>query len=952
MGFALLTYFPMFEHSTFKTGAFLVLLSGVLLLPFTGAYAEDDVSISTEATSVLLSRTKELLKRGTPEELIPYLDEILIRVRGATDKSSLKIKSFCMYQVGASLMQMGQYPDVIEALMDFLEEFPSDSKSPQAALMIAEAYAVSGDWAGAEQYASKMLEAKSMDAARRMTALQLLAESLYRQEKWEEATVSLKEIFKETKDKKVRTNTSVMLATCYAKAKDFDNFMKFLSYCDDSVRQNAGLNIALIEMADQKMQEGDYLNALVLYRNVLQGEERKTLYEKQIKELEQFLATPYVARVGTSRSAFDKVHNTKEIEFKSKKAELVKINEGKSYDTDLALRMGSSYIGLKRSWPGYTQFKRIYTESPTHPMAEDARFQAFTVMLGIPKWDEAIREGSIYLETYPTGKFAPEVSLNQMQVFLRIKQFDQAQAVGLKALEDMPDHRFIDQVTYLLGYIAFQKIEYQEALTYFQKVFEVWPDSFYHESADYWISMSYLFLGQFEQAVLSFETYLNNTAYSPLNFAEDATYRLGISLYGAGRFEEAERIFRSFLVEYPGSDLLSEAYSMVGDLRGAEGDLEIALEHYELALGVAVSIDQINYATFQMAKTYELDDRYDEIITLMEVYLDQHGDEGNFSGAGFWIGKSYKAQGQGERAFSTYLKVIVDYGNKLENEDVDLILRELIKENDEGENKDYRALVNSRLRHELESARGQKQEVLVLRLKTLFAYISVGPIRDQFVAEILSDGKLDNSGPLTLLLIAAEAAAKGDGALVHKTYKHCMEEYADSEILVDVMNIELQMLLDEGEYQQVIDLAEEITNRFGYREEVGESRKLKADAYRMTQEYELAIKTYKEIFAIREWRGPLTPQALYWIGVCTYEQGKLIEASAYFQRVYVMYAGYAEWAAKAYAGSIVCLEKLGRKDEVIRTYQEMLSNPEIAMTPEGLLAQKRLNQLLPEGNSK
>ena len=412
----------MFEHSTLKFGASLVLLSGFLFFSSVKSHAQDEGSIQTEATSVLLARTKELLKKGTPEELIPYLDEILVRVAGGDDKASLQTKSFCMYQIGASLMQLGEFEDAIKTLDEFLGEFPSDSKAPRASLMIAEAYAVSGDWAGAEKYASGLMGKKSMDPERRMTVLQLLAEALYRQEKWTEATVPLQEVFKKAKETKVRTNASVMLATCYAKAKDFENFMKFFAYCDDSVRQNAGLNVALIEVADQKSMEGDYLNALVLYRSVLQGKERISLYENQISELEAFLAKPYVARVGTSRSAYDKVHKSKESECTAKKDELVKIKTGKGYDLDLALRIGRSYIGLKRNWPGYTQFKRLYTEFPDQGVAEDARFQAFTVMLDIPKWDEAILEGNTYLELYPTGKYADEVSINQMQVLLQSRQ--------------------------------------------------------------------------------------------------------------------------------------------------------------------------------------------------------------------------------------------------------------------------------------------------------------------------------------------------------------------------------------------------------------------------------------------------------------------------------------------------------------------------------------------------
>lgn len=942
----------MSKKRSYHVGGLLLVLSGSLLFSSGVALAQTAGSISTEATSVLLGRTKELLKDNDTEALLPYLREILVRVRGMTDKDSLKTRSFCMYQIGVCELQLLRFTDAIESLDGFLNAFPDDSKVGVASLMVAEAYAMSQNWAGAEEYARKMLASGKVDQARRVSALTLLGEALYSQEKWDEAIEPLGEVFDSADKQEDRSAAAIMLVTCYVKEKDFDNFLKFLSFCDDSVRQSAALNIALIEAGDYKVKENDYANALVLYRTVLREKERVALYEKQIAEIKAFIAEPYVGTVGSSRSSYDVIVEKKKTQLDRKKKELEALRTSKGYDQELEFRIGQCYVGMKRNWPGYILYRQIYTDLPKSVLAEDARFQAFSVMLDMQKSDGAIEEASAYLEKYPTGKFADEVSLNQMQVYIQTGKADEAQAVGFKALKLLPGHRFVDQVKYLIGYIYFQKIEYSDALKTFKEVYEKWPDSIYHEASDYWIAMSYLFLGQFEPAITAFTGYLENSSYPQHRFEEDASYRLGIALYGAGRFDDAEMVFRRFLENFPGSNLESEAYSMVGDLRGAEGALDDALAFYKKALEASISIEQVNYATFQSAKTYELQERYQVIIDMMEQYLAEEGEKGNFAGAGFWIGKSYKALGQNEKALEKYIETIVQFGNKLENEDVDLILRELIKEHQEDGGWENARQITNRLAFELTRAKGKRQITLVLRLQTLFAYTTEGDKQEGYIQAILSGGNVKNAGPLTLLLIATESLAKEDYQLVHETYRHCMEVYGESEILVDVMNIELQTLFDEGEYGKVKVLAEEITNRFGYRDEVGLTRKLKADAYRLTNEYDLAVKTYKELFAVREWRGPLTPQALYWIGICTFEQGNAQEAFAFFQRVYVMYEGHTEWVAKAYEGSLLCLEKLGRTDDIIRTCQEIMANDAVAAMPEGLAARTRLAKLLPQGGVK
>ncbi|QHI70762.1 tetratricopeptide repeat protein [Tichowtungia aerotolerans] len=906
--------------------------------------------IASMATSVLVERAKDLLKADNPSSLLPYLEEILVRLKGMNDKDSNELRSFCMYQIGACKLQMERYPDAIRALQDFLEKYPDDTKAPMASLMIAEAFAMGKDWAGAERYAKMLMGQTHLDPKRIMSARQLLAEALYNQEKWKEAAVPLRQVFDTAEKPEDRNASAIMLVSCFVKSKDFDNFLKFLSYCDDSVRQNGALNVALIEAGDQKFNEGDYANALVLYRTVLRGAERLALYEKQNRQIEKTLAEPFVERIGRTRSAYDAEQEKLRSAMTQNNKEMEQIRKGAGYDADLEMRIGKCYTGMKRNWPALTLYRRFYTGFPDLKLADDARFQAFSVSLDMQKLDDAVQEADDYLKKYPTGKFADEVSLNQMQVLLQLGKLDEALAVGANALETMPNHRFVDQVKYLMGYINFQKIEYAKALAQFREVFEKWPDSTYHEASDYWVAMCHLFMGQFEPAITAFTGYLENKDYPQLRFEEDASYRLGIALYGAGRFEDAEMIFRRFIETFPGSNLESEAYSMIGDLRGAEGDLEEALKYYTSGIESAISIDQLNYATFQTAKIYELQKEYRKIIDMMDAYLRENGEEGNVPGASFWLGKAYKAMGDTDKALKQYIETIAKFGNKPENADIDLILRELIKENEEeGGWTSNRSVVNQ-LNRELARAKSNGQTTLALRLGTLFAYTLSDGQRERYVKEILSSDVKD-AGPLTLVLMGDEALARNDYDFVHKAYKHCMAAFEESEILVDVMNVELQALFKEGKYDQVQNLAEDIINRFGYREEVGLTQMVKADSYRMTKEYDLAIKAYQDIFKVPDWRGPLTSEALYWIGMCTLEQGRETEAFAFFQRVYVMYEGHTEWAAKAYEGSILCLEKMGgRTADIISTCEEMLSKEAIAATPEGALARARLAKLRPQGD--
>jgi TolA-binding protein len=931
-----------------------ILISGWLFLSAHTLYAQTVSNVSAQATSVLLSRAREIMAEGSPGVLLPYLQELLVRLEGNTADDAQAARAFCMYQIGVSHLQLEQYAEAATAFETFLKSYPEDSSAPTAALLTAEAYILQQNWTAAEKTVRPLLTNKKMDESKhRLMVRQLLSEALYRQQKWQEATVPLLEVFKLAEREAARSSAALMLSVCYAKTGSFESLYKFLPYCGESVRQDAGLNMALIESGDKKTADGAYQEALNLYRMVFMKDELIGHYGRQLKDLEAFLAVSFVQRIGATRSAYDEAHRAKQIQHDRLAAQLKSVREGSDYGWDIALRIARCYAGLQRNWVAYTLFNDIYTRAPQHVLAEESRFQAFMLLLNMPQERAAAEaEGLAYLEHSPAKSYTDEVTLNLMQLMLMAGRVDAAQAMGTRALTLKPDHRFLDQIRYLLTFIDFQKQEYQTARDGFKEIRTRWPTGLYAEASEYWYAMCQLFLGQFGEAIASFEAYLKNPAWPKKSFDEDASYRLGIAQYGAGDYQAAESTFFRFLELYPLSVLRSEAFSMLGDLRGAEGDLVAALDFYKKGLDQAATIEQVNYAVFQTAKVYELQKDFPSVIRLMEGYLAAQGEKGNFAGAGFWMGKAYKAMNQYSKAISTYVDTVVRFGNARENDDVDLILRELIKEHRSEQGQAAQAAFMNTLNNALRRAESRKEETLALRLRTLFAYTSEGPARERYIAPVLKTENIEKSGALTLLLMAEEAFLRKQYALVHQVYTHFTTVFTESEILADIMNIKLHVLVREKKYPEAVTLAEEITNRFGYQAQIGLTRKLKADALRLSNQLDAAVKTYNELFAVREWRGPLTPEALYWIGICLETQGKHGEAFAFFQRVYVLYEGYPEWTAKAYAGSVRSLEKLGRREDMIRTLQEMLANATLTTTPEGKEARIQLDRLVPAGGKK
>lgn len=393
---------------------------------------------------------------------------------------------------------------------------------------------------------------------------------------------------------------------------------------------------------------------------------------------------------------------------------------------------------------------------------------------------------------------------------------------------------------------------------------------------------------------------------------------------------------------FPESPLVSEAYSMLGDLRGADGELDTALTLYQTAIEKAVDVDQDSYAVFQAAKIYELQQRYAETIELMKAYIARQGTKARLADAGLWIGKSCKAQGDHRQALEIYLKTLMDFGNDPSLDGADQVMTQILNDlNDDGVKED-RTFATTRLTEELGLARQKNESALALRLTALLARITG---EKQYVNDLQNEKDLAAFSPLPLIVLAESSAAAGDVGNVERIAGEFKSRFPGSELTVELLNIEASACLSAKQYEKTITLTEDALNRFDGDPRTGLSRKLQADAYRLSGNWTKAVEIYQKIFSSRAGHGALAPEALYWLGVCKREQGETAKAFAFFQRIYVLYKGHPEWVAKAYEASAECLKTLGRTDEMVQTLQEMVATPSIQNTPEVQRARETLRTL-------
>jgi len=100
---------------------------------------------------------------------------------------------------------------------------------------------------------------------------------------------------------------------------------------------------------------------------------------------------------------------------------------------------------------------------------------------------------------------------------------------------------------------------YKNAIRYFEKLISVDDSHELSDNAQYWIGESYFALGQYEDAMGTFELVLT---YPQSNKNDYAQFKIGLCLLKLDKRNQASAAFQSFLNSYPESELVNRVETL------------------------------------------------------------------------------------------------------------------------------------------------------------------------------------------------------------------------------------------------------------------------------------------------------------------------------------------------------------------------------------------------------
>ncbi|MEA2067896.1 MAG: tetratricopeptide repeat protein, partial [Verrucomicrobiota bacterium] len=356
--------------------------------------------------------------------------------------------------------------------------------------------------------------------------------------------------------------------------------------------------------------------------------------------------------------------------------------------------------------------------------------------------------------------------------------------------------------------------------------------------------------------------------------------------------------------------------------------LDRALADFRKAIDKAATSSQASYPAFQAAKVYKLEFKWQEIIDLMNYYMDRWEEQADVAESMFWIGQSQIELGQVAEAVAAYLDAIERFGNDPTQQGIDKIILELVKIADYHLSEEDREGLAVKLKLKLTSV-DERLEVLRLRLQVAQSLLQGDDVAAALGAELLdSDFNLKLASPVSLSLMCDAAVDTGNVEQMKRLYEYFVKSYEESDMLWHAYRAQTYRLLAEEDHWGVLASIDEVQGMFGADAFMGWAQIIKADTQFKMEKYEESEASYNMCMGVPEWRGPIFAESMYGMGQCRLARGELETAHSFFQRTYLLFKGYSDgdWAAKGYLAAADTLIKLGREEDAINTLKAMLED--------------------------
>ena len=515
-----------------------------------------------------------------------------------------------------------------------------------------------------------------------------------------------------------------------------------------------------------------------------------------------------------------------------------------------------------------------------------------------------------------------------------------------------------DGLYYWPGLSYLFQAQFEKAREQFQIIVDQFPQSVYLEDSNYRLAMTYYGSDQSDVATQKFEEFIQNFPNSNLrgevefflgeiaasdgellraikfydevpehtdsiSFITSAYFQKAKLLQKNGALPRAARTYEEYIKEYGEEGQLTQAIFQLGEIRKEQGRPGEALEEYRKAI-LEYGNDPANLGVDPMISTYV--EQYDEVkarLTASLAFLEKMETDPQFrekiaTNRGF-LYQQFADNKNLDQGLYEELRQSKEFSEALAKSAEPLQpYLENYREQLKSFPKETPETVFSR---EFTKAQRRNQRTLAMRLQMALEELGKPPRSPM----VIQESDLALASPKILIWIGGNQT-RVDPELAKRAYRMAIDYEESVDEKVDAYLNLADLLMAEGDTDAAMTLYQQAEENFPADPRIYRALIAQARVYAEKGNTGEARERLMQILKTPDWRGEPHAEALYRVGVTYFDEGKYPEAHGFFERTFLGYGLFDEWAARAYLMDAKTLVEMNELEDAKRTLNEALSD--------------------------
>ena len=630
----------------------------VFLFFSVSVFAQQSAIHTNELTDY--NRALELYNNGQYLAAQTLFDEVQDEVEDE------RIKANAAYYIANAAIRLKQ-PGADELMEDFVQRYPTSTKTNAAYLDVADYYFATGNYSLARKWYDTV-DQKNLTRAEKQRFYFNNGYAYFKANQFEEA----KEYLTRVKDsEKYGSQAKYYLGFMAYEGDDYEQANELFEEVEDNERYSEDLSYF---QADMNFKQRNFEKAIELGLEQLpranrrdRSELNKIIGESYFNLGQYEEAIPYLKEYQGERG---KWNNTdyyqlgyayfQQGNYEDAISEFNKIIDGTNAVAQNAYyHLAQSYLKTDKKQQALNAFKNASEMDFNEEIKADAALNyaklSYEIGNNYASTPQVLMD---YLENYPNSPAKEEINELLINSFITSKNYEEAMRL-LQGNRNFQNNVVYQQVAFYRGLELYNEGNYKEALEYFEKALSERRDPRITALATFWKAETDFNLRNFQEALIGYREFAGMSGGQNASERENLDYNIGYSYFKQRDYDRAIEYFSRY-AQNSAKDpsRRNDAFVRLGDSHFVNSSYWPAMEAYNSA--IALNGSENDYAAFQKAISYGFVDRNNTKIEELNNFLQQYPRSSYRDDAAYELGNTYIAMNNTTEAITAYNRLVRD----------------------------------------------------------------------------------------------------------------------------------------------------------------------------------------------------------------------------------------------------------------------------------------------------